>query len=282
MRPRVNAPGVPPHMAPPGQPDRVRAVVIGAGAVGRAVITALLDGRVPGVVPVAVVDDRVVLDALVPQIGLDDALERADVIIECASPVVVAQSGADILDRGIDLLITSVGALCDPAVAERIHRAGPGRFLLTSGAVGGLDILSAAAAQASFTRASVTTTKLPSTLVQPWMDDATTMALHRTTGQVEVFRGDAAEATRLFPRSLNVAATVGWAIGDVELVQVRLIADPAAELTRHVIEAEGPCGRYRFEINNLPSAENPRTSGVVPHAVLRSLGALVGRPRGVI
>ncbi|MGW6454612.1 aspartate dehydrogenase domain-containing protein [Streptomyces sp. NPDC055078] len=260
----------------------MRAAVIGAGAIGRAVIGALEAGRLPGVEPVGFVNDRRTGDLGLPQISLAAAMERADVIVECAGQTVIAQSGATILDHGVDLLVTSVGALCDPGVAEGLDKAGPGRYLITSGAVGGADILTAAAAQAPFDKVSVTTTKLPATLVQPWMDDDAADRLRRTAEPVEIFRGDAARATRLFPRSLNVAATVGWAVGDIGLVEVRLLADPGAALTRHIIEAEGPCGSYRFEIGNLPSVTNPRTSGVVPHAVLRSLGVLVGQPKGVV
>ncbi|MCR1785707.1 DUF108 domain-containing protein [Nocardioides carbamazepini] len=260
----------------------VRVVVIGGGAIGASVVASLLRGDLPGVVPVAVVDGQPVGDLGVPQLRLDAALDLADVVVECAGQAVVAQRAVDILERGIDLLITSVGALADADLATAIRVAGPGRFLLTAGAIGGLDILSSAAAQGPLTRVEVTTTKLPTTLVQPWMDDHDADLLRVATEPVEVFRGNAREATRLFPRSLNVAATLGWVAGDFDLVDVRLVADPAAELTCHRVVAEGVAGRYTFEIQNLPSPDNPRTSGVVPHAVLRSLAALVGRPSGVI
>ncbi|RKS76510.1 aspartate dehydrogenase [Actinomadura pelletieri DSM 43383] len=259
-----------------------RVAVIGGGAIGSAVLAALREGRLPGAEPVAVVDGRSFPEAGVPQVDLATALDRADVVVECAGQAVVARSAADILDHGVDLLVTSVGALCDPEVADAVAAAGPGRLLLTSGAAGGLDILAAAAAQAPLTRVAVTTAKLPATLVQPWMDEPSAARLHGTDRPLEVFAGGAREAARLFPRSLNLAATVGWAVGDLDLVEVRLVADPAASLTRHVIEAGGPGGVYRFEIQNVPSPENPRTSGVVPYAVLRSLAALVGRPSGVI
>ncbi|GAA3667215.1 aspartate dehydrogenase [Nocardioides ginsengisoli] len=262
--------------------DPVRVAVIGGGAIGASVVAALREGRLPGVVPVAVVDGRSVGDLGVPQLRLEAALDQADVVVECAGQSVIAQSAADILNRGIDLLISSVGALADPEVAAAVRAAGPGRFVLTAGAIGGLDILSSAAAQGPMTRVEVTTTKLPATLVQPWMDDADAERLRATTAPVEVFHGNAREATRMFPRSLNVAATLGWVVGDFDKVDVRLIADPAADLTCHHVRAEGEAGRYSFEIRNLPSAENPRTSGVVPHAVLRSLAALVGRPTGVV
>ena len=106
--------------------------------------------------------------------------------------------------------------------------------------------------------------------------------LLQTTAPVEVFRGGAREAAKSFPRSLNVAATVAFATGDFDAVEVVLLADPAASLTSHVIEAEGEAGSYRFEIRNQPSAENPRTSAIVPLAVLRTLSALIGRPGRIV
>ncbi|MBO9521523.1 MAG: DUF108 domain-containing protein [Nocardioidaceae bacterium] len=263
-------------------PAEVRAVVIGGGAIGRTVVEALRAGRIPGVRPVAIVDDQPLPDLGVPQLPLTEALDLADLVVECASQDVVAKHAAGILARGIDLVITSVGALADAGTEAALAAAGPGRFLLTSGAAGGLDILSAAAAQAPFTRVELTTTKLPTTLVQPWMDAETSARLAAGDQCVQVFAGGGREATRLFPRSLNLVVTLGWAVGDIDLVAVRLLGDPAATRTRHHIEADGPCGSYRFDIENLPSAENPRTSGVVPHAVLRTLAVLAGRPAGVV
>jgi aspartate dehydrogenase len=114
------------------------------------------------------------------------------------------------------------------------------------------------------------------------MDVETHERVRTTDAPLEIFRGSARDAARFFPRSLNVAATVAFAVDDFDVVEVSLVADPSAELTTHVIEAEGPTGRYRFEIANRPSPENPRTSGVVPHAVLRSLSVLVGRPVRIV
>ena len=92
----------------------IRAVVIGGGVIGASVVAALLRGDVPDVVPVAVVDPQPVGDLGVPQLRLEAALDQADVVVECAGQAVVAQSAVGILERGIALLITSVGALADP------------------------------------------------------------------------------------------------------------------------------------------------------------------------
>lgn len=262
-----------------------RVAVIGSGAIGSAVIRALADGALADVALVGVVDNRPVIDCPAPQLSVAEAIAAADVIVECAGQVVVAQYAAEILAAGVDLLVTSVGALADPTVAERLlsdGRAGPGRMLCTAGAVGGIDLLAAAASAGPLRRVAVTTTKRPAALVQPWMDRAAEERLRAATAPVEVFRGTARDAAKAFPRSLNVAATVALATGrfdtGFDTVEVVLVADPAADLTTHVIEAEGATGEYRFEIRNHPSPANPRTSGVVPFAVLRSLAVLVGRP----
>jgi aspartate dehydrogenase len=256
--------------------------VVGAGAIGRAVIDVLSRGGVQGAELACVVNPVPVPDLDVPRVRMREAIHTCDVIVECAGHAVVTQYAAAILDAGVDLLVSSVGAFADEVLLDKVLRAGPGRLLFTSGAVGGVDLLANAAVEAPMDRVQVASRKLPESLLQPWMDEAIQERIRTTTEPLEIFRGPAREAARRFPRSLNVAATVAFAVGDFDLVEVILVADPAAELTTHVIEAEGPTGRYRFEIANRPSPTNPRTSGVVPHAVLRSLSVLVGRPVRIV
>jgi aspartate dehydrogenase len=270
-----------PCAAPREQRAR-RVGVIGAGAIGRAVIDVIGRGGVDGAELACVVSQHPVSGLTVPQLSPAEAIDACDVIVECADQVVVRQYAQKILDRGVDFLVTSVGAFVDEELLHRVLEAGPGRLLFTSGAVGGVDLLANAAAEAPLESVRILSRKLPSSLLQPWMDEETHERVRTTDAPLEIFRGSARDAARFFPRSLNVAATVAFAVDDFDVVEVSLVADPSAELTTHVIEAEGPTGRYRFEIANRPSPENPRTSGVVPHAVLRSLSVLVGRPVRIV
>lgn len=152
----------------------------------------------------------------------------------------------------------------------------------TGGAVGGLDLLQAVRALGPLDHVRLTTTKLPGTLEQPWMDEELLQRLRTATGPVEVLAGTARDIPVKFPRSTNVAASVALAVGDLDAVHVRVVADPAAVHTRHVVEASGPHGAYRFEAAHTPDADNPATSKVVPYAVLRSLGAIAGRPGQIL
>jgi aspartate dehydrogenase len=251
--------------------------LIGWGAIGRVVGTALAEGRVPGAELACVVDNRPLTEVPAPQLAFEQALDACDLLVEAAGQAVVRELGERVLRGGVDLLVCSSGALTDPALARRLRESGPGRVYFTGGAVGGLDLLQAARGLGPLTKVRLTTTKLPGTLHQPWMDEELTRRLREATGPLEVMRGTALDVPVKFPKSTNVAASVALAVGDPAAVEVVVVADPSAVLTRHVIEAEGAHGGYRFEVNHQPDPANPATSQVVPHAVLRSLDAVLGR-----
>ncbi|MGW0551822.1 aspartate dehydrogenase domain-containing protein [Streptomyces altiplanensis] len=255
-----------------------RVGIIGWGAIGRVVGTALAEGQLGGAELVCVVDNRPLGEAAPgQQVTFEEALERCDLIVETAGQGVVRQYGERVLTSGTDLLIASTGALTDDELAKRLLAAGPGRVYFTGGAVGGLDLLQAARSMGPLDEVGLTTTKLPATLEQPWMDAELLHRMRTATGPVEVMSGTARDVPVKFPKSTNVAASVALAVGDLDAVRVRVVADPSAHRTRHVVEASGPHGAYRFEVAHRPDPGNPATSQVVPYAVLRSLAALAGR-----
>lgn len=252
--------------------------VVGWGAIGRVVGTALAEGQLEGAELVCVVDNRPLGGAFpVRQVSFEESLELCDLIVEAAGQGVVREWGERVLTSGTDLLVASTGALTDDELAERLLAAGPGRVYFTGGAVGGLDLLQAARCLGPLDEVRLTTTKLPATLEQPWMEAELLHRMRTATGPVDVMTGTARDVPAKFPRSTNVAASVALAVGDPDAVRVRVVADPSAHLTQHVVEASGPHGAYRFEVAHRPIPGNPATSQVVPHAVLRSVAAIAGR-----
>ncbi|MFF2297854.1 aspartate dehydrogenase domain-containing protein [Arthrobacter sp. NPDC058127] len=259
-----------------------RVGIIGYGAIGVPVVAGISAGQVAGAVLEGVISRSPLTNVPVKQLDLAEALERCDLLVECAGQEALVEHAEDVLRASVDLLVTSIGALADREFAERLHAAGPGRLFLTSGAVGGLDLLSSGARADGYDKVTITTTKLPGSLVQPWMNEALVEEIRNACGPLDVYEGSAAEAAMLFPKSLNAGAAVAIAVNNWDAVTVRVRADPAAELTSHVIEASGNIGEYRFEIRNKPSEDNPKTSGVVPFAVLRSLESIIGGRGGLI
>ena len=254
--------------------ETLRVGLLGWGAIGRTVGLALVDGAVPGVELVAVADRRGADGCPVPLIEPAELADGVDVVVEAAGQPALVAHGEAFLRTGCRLLVVSVGALVDDDLFQRLRRAGADRLLLTTGAIGGLDILRAAGRAGPLDAVSLTTTKQPASLIQDWMDDDLIANLRAGEETVTVFDGPAADAVTRFPQSVNVAATLALAVGSWDLVRVRVVADPAAEVNRHEIEASGAAGRYRFSVENHPSPDNPKTSGIVPHAVLQGLASL--------
>lgn len=261
--------------------------VLGFGAIGKQVCAGLsTDGYDPlGIAKLQGVKLQGVIvrrpgatNGSYKEFELKAALAQSDLIVECAGGEALKMYGPQIVQSGCDLLAVSVGQLVDTELRDKLLGSSTnnahGKTYLSTGAVGGLDILNAARRDGGLVKAQLVTTKLPKALVQPWMEEKQKQNLLSTTTPLRVFEGSVKEAITLFPASLNVAVAVAAASGLWEETMVTLIADPQSKLTNHRIEANGPAGSYRFDIENEPSPDNPATSGVVAKALLSGIARL--------
>lgn len=237
--------------------------LIGGGAIGGTVAAALAGGAVPGARHVATITRD---GACTPEdrpLPPDEAIAAADLVVEAAGPDALRRWGPTVVAAGRDLLVLSVGALAaDGLVAEL--RSGPGRVAVSSGAIGGLDLIRAAA-QAGAVRSVRLTTVKPASALGLAPDGA------GEPGPVELYTGPARDAVAAHPRSLNIAATLALACGSWDAVQVRLVADPAATANVHTVEVDGEAGTYCIVARNHPSPATPTTSAVTAAAVLRAI-----------
>lgn len=201
-----------------------------------------------------------------------------------------------------------------PDASERQSLASPpnagGRLYITTGAIGGFDTLKAVALAGAIHRAEITSRKPAANLVRPWMDEALRKKLlaeangrekaasagkageeggqsrggaatrgadakeASAAGEIVVFSGPAREACRLFPQSANVCATLSLATLGFDKTQATMVGDPDRKRVRHEIRVEAESGIYEFAFENVTSPSNPKTSAVVPYAVLRGLSSL--------
>jgi aspartate dehydrogenase len=252
---------------------RTRVGLIGHGAIGSVVARELVAGAVAGVELTAVLDPL----SRHPELGVDsleEMLPVVDLVVEAAGHGALSDYGPTIVESGKRLLIVSVGALADPDLHAEVLAAGADRIMYTTGAIGAVDALRAAVLAGGLDHVSMTSTKPASNLLRDWMDTALRSAIQTGEEAVVAFDGSARDACRLFPESANVFATLALATLGFDDVGATLIADPGATRVEHVIRAEGAVGSYRFTFNNLPSADNPKTSAIVPWAVLRAIGDL--------
>lgn len=222
----------------------------------------------------------------------------ADAVVECAGGPAARSYGPAVVAAGTPLVLTSVGALADRPTRQSLL-AGPGDLHVTNGAIGGLDVLEAAAQAQALETVSITTAKAPSGLIQPWMPAKEVRRLKSLTsedGPLTIFTGTPAEAIVKFPANVNIAVALAWATrgfgvdasADDELMaaalhrtRVEIRADSSQEDSHHEITATGPAGDFAFSISSTPSPDNPATSGLTALSVTRTLRTcLEGLRRG--
>ena len=193
---------------------------------------------------------------------LDDVdliLESASPILESASPIALKVIALDILERGIDLMVMSVGALMDREFRNKVRKTAEehnAKVYAPSGAIVGLDGIKAASI-GKITEASLTTRKAPK-------------SLGREVEEEEVlFEGKASEAVEKFPVNINVAASLSIACNmDID---VKIIVDPKVDRNVHEVVVKGDFGEFRTSSENYPFAANPKTSMLAAFSAIKLL-----------
>ena len=88
--------------------------------------------------------------------------------------------------------------------------------------------------------------------------------------EIVLFEGQAREASRLYPKNLNVGLTIALAVGH-ERLAVRIVSDPAAAGNTHEIETKSALGTARMSFVNLPSPTNPKTSALTAASIVAAI-----------
>lgn len=243
----------------------MRVGLIGLGTIARGVLDLLQpDDDIDIVGAIVAHPDKRRPGCDVPTCHDVDELLRCqpEVVAEMGGHTALRCHGPGVLHAGVDVLMLSVGALADPATERAVVEAactGHSQAIIVSGGIGALDAI-AAARVGGLERVTHTTRKPARTLVG-----------HDLAEPEELFVGSARQGVLKFPESINVAAAVSFAGLGLDRTQVRVIADPAVEQNQHEVLVEGTFGRLRFEIANVPTAENPRTGRLVAMSVVQAL-----------
>lgn len=253
----------------------LRVGLIGYGAIGRALAAALRDGQAGDARLTAALARRPRADEAVTADAEAFFATEHDAVVECAGHEAVRAHGERALQGGADLLVTSVGALMDDALRERLlsaARASGRRLILPSAGIGALDIL-AGAAVGGLTRVAITVRKDPSAWTGTPAEGLCDLANLREP--FLLFDGPVREGAPLYPGNVNISAAVALAGLGPDRTQLRIYADP--KIATHVVEveAEGAFGRFRF-VEDVALSENRKTGRIVAMALVKTLRQMSG------
>jgi aspartate dehydrogenase len=237
--------------------------LIGCGAIGTVLAQAIERGLV-------VCDELVVFDTDAEKAqkmkrslqfrvkiasSVDELLNaKPAVVVEAAGQQAVCDYYDKLIASNAQIIVMSTGALLLMNVKDpKIH--------FPAGAIGGLDAI-AAAANAGIEEVTLISRKNPK-------------ALGKTnTEETVIYEGTAKEAARLFPKEMNVAATLALTVKPVQ-VKVKVVSDPKVTRNTHQIHVRWRYGEMNLEFANDPHPDNPHTSALAAWAAIRLLKSLL-------
>jgi aspartate dehydrogenase len=258
----------------------LRVAIGGFGAIGKAVAEHL-DRGIEGLALAAVSARDVAraeaamagLARPVPVLPLARLGEEADIVVECAPAALLREIAEPALVHGRLVMVLSCGALLDNFDLVDLARRLGGRILVPSGALLGLDAV-VAAAEGGISRVHMITRKPPRALAGAPYLEANTIDLTGLSEPKCVFVGTARGAARGFPANVNVAAALALAGIGPDRTTIEIWADPGLTRNVHRIEVEADAARFTMQIENVPSAENPRTGRLTALSVIAALKKL--------
>src|SRR5712691_10907625 len=256
-----------------------RVAIAGLGAIGRVVARKLADGMPGLILACAAARDRtkaqVWLEAekiVCPLVELEAFPRHADLAVECAPASVIEQICRPMLEAGKQVMVLSAGALLPRPELIELAKARGGQIIVPTGALLGLDAVTAAA-EGRIHSVRMITRKPPRGLAGAPYLEANGISVEGLNAPKRVFAGTAREGAAGFPANVNVAAALSLAGIGPDRTMMEIWADPSIDRNCHTIEVDSDSARFTLSIENIPS-ENPRTGRITALSVLAALRKL--------
>jgi aspartate dehydrogenase len=204
--------------------------------------------------------------AVLPIEGLSDV---ADIVIECAPAKLVRSIVAPFVSKGKTAIVLSVGALLENEDLIELAKENGGQIVVPTGALIGLDAVTAAAVGEIRSVRMVTRKPVQGLAGAPYLVE-NNVDIESIKEPLKIFDGTAREAARGFPANLNVAVALSLAGIGPDRTRLEIWADPALTRNVHRVEVESDSARFSMSIENVPS-ENPKTGRITALSVIALL-----------
>ncbi len=254
----------------------LRVAVAGLGPIGTRVVEAL-DQGINGLVLAAVSvqnpekhQSRLAKLKRTPAVLPVEALsDVADIVIECAPSRLVRSIVAPFVASGKTAVVLSAGALLDHDDLIELAKQNGGQIVVPTGALIGLDAVTAAAVGTIHSVRMVTRKPIPGLAGAPYIVE-NNIDIEQISKPLKIFDGTAREAAKGFPANLNVAVALSLAGIGPDRTKLEIWADPTLTRNVHRIEVESDSARFSMSIENIPS-ENPKTGLITALSVIAYL-----------
>ncbi|MEI2416491.1 aspartate dehydrogenase [Orrella sp. JC864] len=255
--------------------QEVRVGIAGFGAIGKA-IARRLDAGIPGLRLAALgVRDaekaRAAHAFATPPVytDIDHLAEHCDVVVECAPAALLPRIATPVLKAGKKLMVLSSGALLMNEDLVEVARAHGGQIVVATGALLGLDAVTAAA-EGTINEVRMVSRKPPIGFAGAPYVVKNGIDLDAIKTPTRIYTGTAREAATGFPANLNVAVSLSLAGVGPDRTILEIWADPTISRNIHRIEVDSEEAKLSMEIQNVPS-ENPKTGRITALSAVAAL-----------
>jgi aspartate dehydrogenase len=265
-----------------GEVAPLRVGIFGLGTIGKTLAKAI-DAGMPGLVlggatardtgKAQLWADQELTTSL-PILSVDELARACDIVIETAPARLLPEIARPVLSAGKKLVVLSVGALLElPELAGLAEQHG-GQILVPTGALLGLDAVTAAAEGEIHSVTMVTRKPVEGLLGAPFLEEQG-INIMGITQPLQIFNGTAREAAKGFPANLNVAVALSLAGIGPDETKLEIWADPGITRNTHTISVDSDSASFTMTIQNIPT-DNPKTGRITAlsvQALLRKLSA---------
>jgi aspartate dehydrogenase len=259
-----------------GPGANLRVAIAGLGPIGTKIAEALdqgIDGLVLTAVSVQNPEKHLTwlgkLATPPAVLPIEQLSEAADIVIECAPGRLLRSIVAPFVTKGKTAIILSAGALLDNEDLIALAKQNGGQIVVPTGALIGLDAVTAAAVGNIQSVKMVTRKPVQGLAGAPYIVE-NNIDIEHITEPLRIFEGTAREAAKGFPANLNVAVALSLAGIGPDRTRLEIWADPTVTRNIHRVEVESDSARLSMSIENIPS-ENPKTGRITPLSVIAYL-----------
>lgn len=209
--------------------------------------------------------------------SVEDELYHCDLVIESATQAAAKDILPIVVSRGVDIMIMSVGSLVDDGFRESVFnkaKACEAKIYIPTGALCGTDGLRSASVD-QIDEVELITMKGPKSLagVQYLVDKG--IDVDNIKEKTVIYSGCAREAVKVFPKNINVAATVSILGVGFDKTKVTVVLDPEIKSNSHELRIRGRFGEMTCHTYNYPEPDNPKTSHLATLSAISALKRIV-------
>jgi len=209
--------------------------------------------------------------------SVEEELYHCDLVVESASQAAAKEILPKVVARGVDIMIMSVGSLVDDDFRKAIFekaKISESRVYIPTGALCGTDGLRAASND-ELDEVELTTIKGPKSLEGiPYLLEKG-ITVDDVKEKTVIYSGPAREAVKIFPKNVNVAATVSLLGIGFDMTKVTVVLDPDTKSNSHELRVKGKFGEMVCHTYNVPEADNPKTSHLASLSAISALKRIV-------